>query len=48
LAVAAAVGLGSWLMRLLPGLTGDCYGATCEVVETLVWLSGAVLLPRFG
>jgi adenosylcobinamide-GDP ribazoletransferase len=47
LTVATAVGLGSWLMTLLPGLTGDCYGATCEVVETVVWLSGAVLLPRF-
>jgi cobalamin synthase len=34
-------------MTLLPGLTGDCYGATCEVVETVVWLSGALLLPRF-
>lgn len=48
LTVATAVGMGSWLMTLLPGLTGDCYGATCEVVETVVWLSGAVLLPRFG
>jgi adenosylcobinamide-GDP ribazoletransferase len=48
LATLSALGLGRWLMRLLPGLTGDCYGATCEVVETVVWLSGAVLLPRFG
>lgn len=48
LALGAAVGLGRWLMTLLPGLTGDCYGAICEVVETVVWLSGAALLPRFG
>jgi adenosylcobinamide-GDP ribazoletransferase len=48
LASVAAVGIGRWLMTLLPGLTGDCYGASCEVVETVVWLSGAALLPRFG
>ncbi len=48
LAVVTALGLGRWLMTLLPGLTGDCYGATCEIVETVVWLSGALLLPRFG
>jgi adenosylcobinamide-GDP ribazoletransferase len=47
-AMATALGLARWLMTLLPGLTGDCYGATCEVVETVVWLSGALLLPRFG
>jgi adenosylcobinamide-GDP ribazoletransferase len=48
LALGTAVGLGRWLMTLLPGLTGDCYGATCEVVETVVWIGGAALLPRFG
>jgi adenosylcobinamide-GDP ribazoletransferase len=48
LALVTAVSMGRWLMSLLPGLTGDCYGATCEVVETVVWLSGAALLPRFG
>jgi len=48
IAFVTAVGIGRWLMTLLPGLTGDCYGATCEVVETVVWLSGAVLLPRLG
>ena len=48
LAFAVAIGLGRWLMTLLPGLTGDCYGATCEVIETVVWLSSALLLPRFG
>jgi adenosylcobinamide-GDP ribazoletransferase len=46
LAVLGALGLSRWLMRLLPGLTGDCYGAVCEVVETLVWLGGALVLPR--
>jgi adenosylcobinamide-GDP ribazoletransferase len=30
--------LGRWLMGKLPGLTGDCYGAVCEVVETTVLL----------
>jgi adenosylcobinamide-GDP ribazoletransferase len=45
-AALTALALGSALMRALPGLTGDCYGATCELVETVVWLSGAVILPR--
>jgi cobalamin synthase len=48
IALVTAMGVGRWLMTLLPGLTGDCYGAICEVVETVVWLSGAVLLPHFG
>jgi adenosylcobinamide-GDP ribazoletransferase len=43
LAALVALGLGRWLMRLLPGLTGDCYGAACEVVEVMVWLSAAAL-----
>lgn len=42
LAVATACVLGQWLMRLLPGLTGDCYGAVCEVVEAVVLVCGAV------
>jgi adenosylcobinamide-GDP ribazoletransferase len=41
-----ALALGRWLMRQLPGLTGDCYGAVCEVVETGVWLSAALTWPR--
>jgi adenosylcobinamide-GDP ribazoletransferase len=45
-AALAALGLGRWLMRLLPGLTGDCYGAACETVEMLVWVSGALIAPR--
>jgi len=47
-AVIGALSLGLWLMRLLPGLTGDCYGAVCEVTETLVWLAGALVLPRLA
>jgi adenosylcobinamide-GDP ribazoletransferase len=47
-AAVAALGIGRWLMRLLPGLTGDCYGAVCEVVETVVWVGGAVAMPLFG
>src|SRR6266571_1141007 len=31
LATVVALGLGRWLMRLLPGLTGDNYGAACEL-----------------
>jgi adenosylcobinamide-GDP ribazoletransferase len=38
--------LGRRLVRLLPGLTGDCYGAVCEVVETVVWLGGAIMLAN--
>jgi adenosylcobinamide-GDP ribazoletransferase len=47
-AVACALGLALWLLRLLPGLTGDCYGALCEVAETTVWLSAALVLPRLA
>ena len=41
LAVTTAWLLGRWLMRLLPGLTGDCYGAVCELVETVVLVGAA-------
>ena len=47
-AAGAALGAGRWLMRLLPGLTGDCYGAVCEVVETVVWLCAAPLARAVG
>jgi adenosylcobinamide-GDP ribazoletransferase len=40
--------LGSWLMRQLPGLTGDCYGAGCEVVETLVLIGAGPLARGLG
>lgn len=42
------LGLGRWLSGLLPGLTGDCYGAVCEVSEAVVWLSAALVLTRLG
>jgi cobalamin synthase len=48
LAALCALALGRWLMGLLPGLTGDCYGAICEVSETVVWLSAALASPRLG
>jgi cobalamin synthase len=35
-------------MRLLPGLTGDCYGAVCEIVESIVWLSAAPVAKAMG
>jgi adenosylcobinamide-GDP ribazoletransferase len=43
LAALAAWLLGRWLSTLLPGLTGDSYGALCELVETLVLLAFAPL-----
>jgi adenosylcobinamide-GDP ribazoletransferase len=48
LAAVIALAIGRWLMRLLPGLTGDCYGAVCEVVEALVWLCAAPLARAVG
>jgi adenosylcobinamide-GDP ribazoletransferase len=48
LAGVTAYGVGRWLMRLLPGLTGDCYGATCEVVETVVWVGGAIAVAAIA
>jgi adenosylcobinamide-GDP ribazoletransferase len=44
LASVTALGVGRWLVGQLPGLTGDCYGAVCELVETVVWLGGALAL----
>ena len=43
LAAVTAVVLGMWLMRLLPGLTGDCYGAGCELTETVVLVAAVAL-----
>ncbi|HEY3062122.1 MAG TPA: adenosylcobinamide-GDP ribazoletransferase [Chloroflexota bacterium] len=43
LAVVTAFLLGRWLVSLLPGLTGDCYGAGCEIVETVVLLAAGPL-----
>ncbi|NOX63851.1 MAG: adenosylcobinamide-GDP ribazoletransferase [Chloroflexi bacterium] len=36
--------LGRWTLRRLPGLTGDIYGALCELTELLV----LILLIGFG
>jgi adenosylcobinamide-GDP ribazoletransferase len=46
IATLGALGFGRWITRLLPGLTGDCYGAACELVETLVWLTAATFSAR--
>ena len=43
-----ALGIGNLLIRALPGLTGDCYGTGCEVVETVVWLAAAPLAHALG
>jgi adenosylcobinamide-GDP ribazoletransferase len=49
LAVAGLVWqLGRWLTRLLGGLTGDCYGALCELAEALAWLLIAPLGRPFS
>ncbi len=47
-AIIGAYLFGRWLVGLLPGLTGDCYGAACEVTEMLVWLTGALIAPRMA
>jgi adenosylcobinamide-GDP ribazoletransferase len=44
LAGVTALIVGRWLVSRLPGLTGDCYGAVCELVETVVWLGGALAI----
>ena len=48
MSAAAAWVLGRWLVSLLPGLTGDCYGASCEVVELLVLVAAAPLAYALG
>jgi adenosylcobinamide-GDP ribazoletransferase len=42
-AVALSLVIGRWLSGLLPGLTGDCYGALCEFAEMMVWFSAALV-----
>lgn len=39
--------IAGWLSRLLGGLTGDTYGALCELTEILVLLIGVLLGGRF-
>ncbi len=48
LAVLTALLLGHWFMRLVPGQTGDTYGATCEVVETVALVAAALLAYALG
>ena len=43
LAALTSLILARALMQILPGLTGDNYGASCELVETVVWLAAAPL-----
>jgi adenosylcobinamide-GDP ribazoletransferase len=48
LVAAALVGVSTWLaarfaLRRLPGLTGDVYGAICELIEALVLVFAAAL-----
>ncbi len=41
--------LGSrYILRLIPGLTGDCYGAFCELIETVILLSLSISLTAFN
>jgi adenosylcobinamide-GDP ribazoletransferase len=39
LAVVATAAVAAFVLRRLPGLTGDVYGALCEIVEVLVLLT---------
>lgn len=48
MALGLALALGRWLCTMLPGLTGDCYGAGCELIETAVWLAAAPLARAFS
>jgi adenosylcobinamide-GDP ribazoletransferase len=38
-AAGVALGVGAWARALLGGATGDVYGATCELAETVVLLT---------
>lgn len=48
LAIAGAWLFGRWLMTKLPGLTGDCYGAGCELIELLALLAAGPLSAARG
>ena len=41
--VAATFGTARWLSGKLNGLTGDCYGAICEIVETAVLVAATAI-----
>jgi adenosylcobinamide-GDP ribazoletransferase len=38
-AVVATLALAAFVMRRIPGFTGDIYGALCELLETLILLT---------
>jgi len=38
--------LGRWMLTRIPGLTGDCYGAVNEVVESFILLFALALSAR--
>jgi adenosylcobinamide-GDP ribazoletransferase len=42
-AALATLLLGSWMLRRIPGLTGDTYGAINELVETIILLALAAV-----
>jgi adenosylcobinamide-GDP ribazoletransferase len=44
LAWLAAIGIARWTLRRIPGLTGDVYGAACELVEVVILLAGLIVL----
>jgi adenosylcobinamide-GDP ribazoletransferase len=35
---------GRWVLKRIPGFTGDVYGATCEIVETAILIFATVVL----
>lgn len=44
-ALAGGVGFAAWVARRLGGMTGDTYGAICEIAETLFLLMVAASNP---
>jgi adenosylcobinamide-GDP ribazoletransferase len=38
--------LGRWILKRIPGFTGDVYGAVCELAE-IIGLLGLLLIQRF-
>jgi adenosylcobinamide-GDP ribazoletransferase len=35
--------LARWTLRRIPGLTGDVYGAGCELVEVVILFAGLIM-----
>jgi len=48
LAGVVTLGLGRWMSARLGGLTGDVYGAVCEVVETATLITVPLLVRTAG